>query len=165
MLNIEHALDAVMLYHRQVFGPRLDAVLARAADPVPCVGVPAHGSHYIGDWTMYRSLMLPAVFFTVPRSRFVGGENLDIWDHALLVSYLLEGVEEDVLTRGCWRMAEAGYDALHDQDPGASFSLIMQFKEASYGPTLVRTRGERAFRKDVTLVFNLRHKEQFTPLG
>jgi len=141
------------------------------------IDIPAHsvplGLAFIPDsWpTEYHNDLLVAYHGSWNRSTPTGrGQNVETWMHAVLLDFLLEGAEEESLTRACWRVADAAYGALHDQDVTAVSGVttrgaIVQVMAIGYGPMIARAPEGRPFRKDVFLSLDINHKDQLTPIG
>ena len=170
-LNIEPVIDELILFLRQRLPAQLVDTVSRAADTRVPVTLPAASSYYIGEWSRFRSYILPACFVVTNRSTATGrGQNVETWMHAVLLDFLIEGAEEESLTRACWRIADAAYGALHDQDVTAVSGVttrgaIVQVMAIDYGPMIARAPEGRPFRKDVFLSLDINHKDLLTPIG
>lgn len=169
MLNIEAVCDDLILYLKQRFPPALAAVVARSGDTRIPVSPPQASSYYLGEYSRIRSYRLPACFVVPSRSTPMPSETIDKWQQEILLDFLVEGSEEDQLTRACFRMAEAAYDCLHDRDITragvATRSSVVQRPTIDYGPMIAKTPEGRPFRKDVFLTLRIIHYDQATPVG
>lgn len=171
MLNIEAICDDLMLFVRQRYPAQLQKVIEISGTGVP-IAPPQASSYYLGEYNRFRPYVLPAFLF-VPTKSPRGGPtkddgNVDVWQHRILLDALVEGHEEEQLTRACFRHAEALHNTLKDQDitrAGVSTRGTKVFVDAiDYGPMITKP-SERVFRKDAFLTLRILHYDQATPVG
>lgn len=169
MLNIESVADDLISTLRQKMPAQVQAVIAVTDTRVPIVA-PKASSYFLGEWSRFHPYELPAVFVVPSRSpRAIDGQNIDKWQHRILVHLLIEGCDEESLTRACFRMAEATYACVHDQDitrTGVSTRATKVFVESvEYGPIIARQPQARVFQKDIFLSLSILHYDRSTPMG
>ena len=175
MLNIESVCSDLTLWLRQKFPAQLQTVVARVGTHIP-LSPPKHTSYYLGEWNRFTPYELPAVFIIPTRStlNYLGrdaGANIDKWQHQILLDYLVEERTEGSLTSACFRMAEAAYACLHDQDITATGVTSRATKvfvaQVDYGPMIANRAApeQRFFRKDVFFTLNVLHYDQSPPVG
>ncbi len=172
MLNAEAIADDLIAALRTRLPAAVTTMIAATDTRVP-VAPPAASSYFLGEYVRWKSYQLPACFVIWSRSPLIysgpdAGANIDKWEHQVLLDLLVEnggpGAEE-ALTRACFRLAEAAYACLHDQDitrAGVSSRATKVFVESvDYGPMLAK--GDvRTFRKDVFLTLRILHHDRET---
>ena len=170
MLNIEVICDDLIAYLKAHLPAQLDTVVATAGTRVP-VAPPRNDSYFLGEYSRFRPYVLPACFVIPTRSpRAADGQNIDKWNHEIIVDFLVEGAEETSLTRAVMRLADAAHNTIKDQDitrSGVTNRGTKVFVTAiDYGPMIAsKSQDGRPFRKDAFLTVNILHYDQATPVG
>jgi len=171
-MRIESVMNAFVAY----LSTRVGSMLAVSATPSLKVTLapPTPEHYFIGEPSRYRKYIAPVVFVMLQRSRIPEGtggasewQNVRYIEHTVLVDWILEGITEVDLTRGCWRVAEAIDATLHDQEvmPASTEDVTVKtfVVGVDYGP--ITTLENRAFRKDVVVECLLKQWELMTPLA
>ena len=167
MLSVEAVGAGLATYLTANLATALAGICADGRNARVPVGAPK--KWFVGEWNQYRAYEYPAGFITAASSinRLQGSQGPQLHDsftHNFYVGIMLEGAGEEDLTLGCYRLAEAGYNLLHDKaiaDTTAAGNALSQVQRVDYGPTMARAQNERVFRKDVTLVVVITHHDDF----
>src|ERR1700674_1469780 len=164
-INAEALADDLIAQLRARMPSAIATVIAATDTATPIVA-PSPQSYYLGEWSRFRPYHLPACFVIWNRSPAVlmgagAGSNIEKWEHQVLVDFLIEGRDEESLTHACFRMAEAAYACLHDQDltPAGitSYSTKTFVESIEYGPMIAKQPEGRPFRKDIFLKCRILH--------
>src|SRR5512139_2207074 len=110
-LSIESLVDDLIAYLRANYPAALTVVQTGRDQRIPVI---APRRWIAAEWNAYKPYELPAAFVTAARSRnqLQAGappQLHDSFQHALYLALLIEGTDEEVLTRSCYRYAEAAY--------------------------------------------------------
>lgn len=162
-INAEALADDLIAQLR-VRMPAAIATVIAATDTATPIVAPSPQSYYLGEWSRFRPYHLPACFVIWNRSPNALVGNIEKWEHQVLVDFLIEGRDEASLTHACFRMAEAAYACLHDQDlTGVTAYSVKTFVESiEYGPMIAKQPEGRPFRKDIFLKCRILHFDQQT---
>lgn len=173
MVNVEAVADDIVDHLRHTVTPELHRVASRSGLGIPLAPVKAN-NFFIGDPMRYRGYTAPVCFVAIPRTNRPGEAGAKTYndvryqEHPALIMWVLEGNDEELLTRACYRYAEMADACLHDQDITRNTSLTRSTKlfvtGINYGPVYMRGK-ERIFRKDVTIELLVKHWDLIAPMA
>ena len=162
-VHVEEVADDLILYMRQHFRDQLAAVVSETDARIP-VGMPT--AYYLGEYSRHTVYKLPVVFVVIATSEEGGKGNVSQWTHSCQVVFIMEGVEEQQLTRGAYRVGAAMWNTLHDRDitrAGVTArTATAKCRRLTYGPLLGK---DRIFSKEIFLSITLSHTDLLTPIG
>jgi len=152
-------------------------VYARTDTSLP-LPPPRAESYLIGRPEQYTAYQAPTLFVTVARvnrpDEGSGQESANFRKqrHDMTIMCVVEGAEEDKLTKRQWRYAEAIDAAIHDKEmvipsPSPSNRSHKVFvTRIEYGPQFTAVKNEqRIFRSDVRVHAAIENWEQLTPMA
>lgn len=162
-VQVEDVAEDVLVYMQARFPTQLAAVATAVAAkgypnyPLP---YPRKESYLIGEPSRYRVYQAPAVLVSPMRADRTKDPTRDaeaVTDFqviSMLVILLIEGRDENELSRVCMRYARAASESVHNADVGttAAYTATVYVNGIDYGVTFTRDQsGQRVFRKDATL--------------
>ena len=173
-VRVEEVANDVITYVRARFATQLASVATAAttaglpAYPLP---YPRNESYLIGEPSRYRVYQAPAVLVVPLRSDRTKDPTpqaegiTDFQVVSMLLVLLIEGRNEEELTRICMRYAQAASESVHNADVGtsANYTAVVYVNGIDYGVTFTRDQaGQRVFRKDATLELRIHYRGTFT---
>lgn len=157
LAQIEHRLRDAL--------PTALATVARDAERALPLSAPRDYFH--GEPYRYKAFRAPAVFLLVDTTVRPTEQSADACaallyqEHSLLVCVVVEAQTEEVLTRLCWRYAEAVDSCLRDYEmEGADGSRVYSVlvRAVQNGLFVDQTHAaQRVFRRDVTVFCHVLH--------